>query len=1037
MKNFFSKYKYQLLLLLAAGVLFFVNYKPGTNLLGWDALSTGLNPWLAVKRAFFSVWEEYQSFGLTAGMAHATDLVRATFLWIISYILPSNIVRYFYHFLMLAIGGIGMLKLLSLDSRLRGNDMKGYERMSFRPSDRRERVEKSLKDSSAPLGMTGWPAFIGALFYMLNLGTVQIFYLPFEAFSTFFAFLPWGIWIFIKLIKTGVERKWFPAARSGGVLFDRAPTGIDSRRAPFLLFLLINLLGTPAFYTQQLFVVYILVLGCIALGILLSQHTKYWILNTRYFILAFLLILAVNSFWILPQIYFLKVQGSWVSQAKVNQMSTEQTFYQNLSKGTIGNFARLEGFYYDLKGLHGTYLFAPWKDHFSGVMGVLPYLMGLIGLIGLMSLIGKKRWEFVLIFLLCALALLSATPPFSWINDLVRQNSFINQIFRSPFTKFIIPYSLVYSFFVAKGANVMLNLFQHPNRIPNQVRDDTKNYAQNARVPANDKRLNLFICLFVYLLIFFYTLPSFQGYFISPEMKVAIPQDYLQVINYFQSQPDKNQRIALLPDYTYWGWFFTNWGYNGSGFLWYGIEQPIISRTFDVWSPNSESYYWEAKQALEAENLPVFEKILDKYDVNYLLVDQSLIPVVSTYKSLNTDRLESLLSQSSKIALIFKTQNLALYKVSHSGETKNFVSVASNIKTVGPDIKVSPGDTAYQNNGIYESTSINRSDYYYPFLNLTSQTDISDKAWEITEDSQYIYVSSKLEINPANYNFYMPSSYLLTYFDGNKDQTVNLIPEYKIEGNTLSVRIPKIKISEFNKQQSGKDQFGFDVPTLSQKYGYLAEVTTKNVSGSPYLFYISDDTKNQSIIEDKLSKSDNFFIIPEHYQYGLGYSFNFQNQSYANYPAKNIFQDLKIYAFPYDAIKQIHFSNNTFVGVQASFSSDFTVRKTNYFTYEVSFPKPSTANDRSLILYQSFDPGWLAYADGKILPHVKINNWANGWNLQTLKPSNLKTIYIIYWPQYLEYIGYALIIVIFAIVLARSIDPKCRPRDGSDKREQE
>ena len=168
MKNFWNKYKYQILLTIIVGVLFWVNYRPGTYLSGWDNLQTELNPGLAVKRAFFSVWEEYQSFGLTAGMAHAADLLRAIFLWIVSFVLPQNIIRYFYHFLMLLLGGLGMMKLLN---------------------------NETMKQSNNKI-----IPFLGALFYMLNLGTVQIFYLPFESFSTFFAFLPWGIWSFMKFL---------------------------------------------------------------------------------------------------------------------------------------------------------------------------------------------------------------------------------------------------------------------------------------------------------------------------------------------------------------------------------------------------------------------------------------------------------------------------------------------------------------------------------------------------------------------------------------------------------------------------------------------------------------------------------------------------------------------------------------------------------------------------------------------------------------------------------------------------------------------
>jgi hypothetical protein len=48
-------------------LLAITNYVPNTFLTGWDNLQTDLAPWLGVKRAFWAVWEEYQSFGLTSG----------------------------------------------------------------------------------------------------------------------------------------------------------------------------------------------------------------------------------------------------------------------------------------------------------------------------------------------------------------------------------------------------------------------------------------------------------------------------------------------------------------------------------------------------------------------------------------------------------------------------------------------------------------------------------------------------------------------------------------------------------------------------------------------------------------------------------------------------------------------------------------------------------------------------------------------------------------------------------------------------------
>ena len=931
MKNFINKYKYQLILFFIVFVLFLVNYKSGTYLSGWDNLQTELNPWLAVKRAFFSVWEEYQSFGLTAGMAHAADLPRAVFLWIMSYVMPQNMIRYFYHFLMLFAGGMGIINLMGL------------------------------------IGLSQPIAFLGGLFYMLNLGTMQIFYLPYEAFSTFFAFLPWGIWIFMRLIKPMNQ--------------------IGDRKKSLWLFLLINLLGTPAFYTQQLFIVYILVLGCFAL-------TK--IKDIKRIFLAFLLIFIINSFWLLPQFYFLKTNRQVVTEAKNNQLSTEDVFYQNYEKGTLNSFLKLEGFYFDLKGRDNTFLFAPWKNHFgSPIIKILPYLFGVLGLLGIVTSLKKKNnFGFVFIFLLCASGLLLATPPFSWINELIRQIPTVNQIFRSPFTKLIIPYSLVYSYFVAQGIRYM-----------------------DSRLRGNDKNALILNTKYFILatLIFLYSIPAFQGYFFSPEMKVKIPDDYQSVINYFKNI-DKNSRIALSPDYTFWGWFFNKWGYNGSGFLWYGIEQPIVSRTFDVWSKTSESYFWEIKTAIEAEDIQKLNSVFDKYQIDYLLLDKSLVPVVSSYKALQYDRINKLLLQTTKITPVFDGENVSLYKIDHDYLSKNFISFSTNLNNIGPKINTTNDDQVFLKNGFYMTGNL-VSDINYPFLSLTSQTNLKDKNWQISEDDDFYYLSTFLTINTNDFDLFLNDIYQETILIDGLPINISLKLVPTIEKNKLVIKIEKKVIKSFDTNIDQKTDFGFTDSTLSQNIGYLIRAQSVNYQGPPLFFYIVDETKKQSYLEIRLDNQINYFILPPRYKYGLGYTFTFQNNSFKNFKTSNNLKKLSLYLFPYQALKEMKFVRKGFNKTEVNFSNDYEVKKLNYFTYKVVLNNETMKQFNNLILFQSFDPGWIAIQNGKILPHVLINNWSNGWLLRQGSGAQGANVTVIFWPQYLEFFGFGLLILIFLLVL--------------------
>ena len=979
MINYLNKNKYYLVIFVVVFLIFITNYQPGTYLSGWDNLQTDLYPWLAVKRAFFAVWQEYQSFGLLGGMAHSSDLVRAVFLWLTSFIIPQNFVRYFFHCFMLLLGGFGMFKLL----------------MS--------------------LGLLGSSALLGSLFYLLNLGTIQIFAVPFESFSTFFGLLPWEVWIFITQIQS-----------------------LKLKKKNLLIFFIINLLATPQGYVQTIFIVYLFILGCLTLGLVIEQKSAV-ILKRGFFLL--LLIIVANSFWLLPQIYFLRTSSYIIPQAKSTQLSNEGVIGYNEEKGNLQSFIKMEGFYFNLLDKNSQYLFAPWKLHRENTVVLL-----IITIVWLTIVIGffkrtKYRKSFMLLFLLVAIALLNAVPPFSWFNDLVKKNHFINQIFRSPFTKFIIPYSLVVSYFFSSGIDFITHKI-------------------------NKKTFRLIYYLIIFSLIIFYSLPSFQGFFFAPEMKVKIPDQYFQVFNYFKTI-DKNKRIALLPDYTFWGWFFHQWGYNGSGFLWYGIEQPIISRTFDVWSEKSEGYFWEIKTAIESEDINKFNNLLEKYDVDYLLIDYSLMPITTSAKGLQYDRLKKILNQDTKIKIINEWNSIAIYQIKHNEEVDNFIKVSENMPNIGPVIKLTNDDTAYHNYGDYLSDPMQSYDIYFPFLDLTTQTNLFEKKWSITDDKNNFILKRPLEINLENYNLSVPNNPVtVSLFDGNNIVNYPLYITTSFDQGTLNVTINKQIIKNFNlydtnvincrspegqiypsfsgksiiiiSEKKANGCFNFNDKGLEQKNGYLLTIEAKNIEGRSLLLYIVDDTKKQNDVEDRLINGKSYYIINPKNQSGLGYNFNFNNDSFENQRSINKVDSIKLYLFPFQEIKNISFINKHRVITKAKFIDTYQSEKNNYFTYQTTIPINN--NQKTLILYQSFHQGWRAYRiynskfrvqnllntylpfifGKEIKEHVLVNNWANGWKLNSefrTQNSELQKIVIIFLPQYLEYFGFFLLIPCFIFLL--------------------
>ncbi|MFN4212814.1 MAG: hypothetical protein ACK4FL_02520, partial [Microgenomates group bacterium] len=521
---------------------------------------------------------------------------------------------------------------------------------------------------------------------------------------------------------------------------------------------------------------------------------------------------------------------------------------------------------------------------------------------------------------------------------------------------------------------------------------------------------------------------------------------------------DKNKRIALFPDYTFWGWFFHRWGYNGSGFLWYGIEQPIVSRTFDVWSDKSEGYFWEVKEALEAEDLIRFEKILEKYDIDYLLVDYSLLPVIGTMKGLQYDRLNKLLTASSKISLVKKWPNIALYQVKDDKNKKDFVSFKSNLPKIGPKIKLTNNDKAFFDFGDYytENTAF---DIYYPFLDLTTQTRLKDKNWQIKEIKNKFLIDVVDNIDFSKYKVDLPKNNFQAFlYQNDKLATYSgkinaqLITDNHLQITFAKILLEKVDIKSIHKEQCFKNTlcFGFSLPYLSQKYGYLIKVKNKNISGRRLFFYVLDQTKKQEFLEERLKEDEEFLILPPKYQYGLGYSITFHENSYENLKSKNILTDLEVYLFPYDNLKSLRLTSPKFhllpdrVQDRNIDLDNFVAKKLNYFTYQISLPPISNIKyPISIYLSQSYHPGWKAYQIPKfqfsifnfqfintyfpflfgqeIKDHVLVNNWANGWIIknQNLNLKSQNEIIIIFLPQYLQFLGFGLMILSFISLLKK------------------
>jgi hypothetical protein len=423
-------------------------------------------------------------------------------------------------------------------------------------------------------------AFVAGLFYLFNLATVQYFYTPFETFISFYGFLPWLLWATLRLLKIG------------------------SRRTKLIYFLL-SLAATSAWQVQTMFVVY----GLIAAVFILETWFKDgWSAKEK--IISWLgLTLLANAFWLIPVAYFTLFHSSVNLLAKQNQLATPELRVMNRNFGGLADITAFKGYWFEyldrsLTGGH-RYLLEPWRDYLSyPLMTPLLRLLFVGGLGGLFWTAFHHfrryyRWSF---FALAVGTILILTSGFGELGKLYvwleQHLPLFEQIFRTTFTK----WSIVMAWLIALGLGVTFSVV-------------AKKIAKRQR-----KWLFLGFCAAILSI----SPPYFKGQLIYDRMQVELPQEYLELFEFFEERP-KQARVAVLPAEKIFSWDFHDWGYRGSGFLWYGIKQPILDRAFDVFSAENETFYHQLAEAWQNGTPAEVATVLKRYDVGYVLLDESTL----------------------------------------------------------------------------------------------------------------------------------------------------------------------------------------------------------------------------------------------------------------------------------------------------------------------------------------------------------------------------------------------------------------------------
>jgi hypothetical protein len=994
----FKKLSPVFLIFLIIIFLFLTNFSFDTWLTGWDNLHPEFNFGLNVKRSIFAVWQEYQGLGLLGGMGHASDLLRQIFLWLASLVLPSYFLRYFYHFLMLFLGPSGIYFLL--------------RKFIFK------NFEKNKKEMAS---------LIGAIFYLFNLATLQMFYVPFEPNSTHFAFLPWLFFANLNFLN-------------------------EENKKSLVFLLLVNIFSIPQGYVGTFFLVYMISLSLVFLFYFFQKRQ-----TLKKILVAYLIIFCVNAFWLLPNLYFIANDVNVNLSAKINQMATENNILKNKKYGNLANATILKGFWFDNVEVDKTgqknYMMGDWVEYlkipFVLAVGYLIFFLGILGVFFAFKKGIKQALIFLPVFLFSFIFLANDPPIFSFISSLFYKIPLFYQIFRFPFTKFAILVAFCLSIFYSISYLALSTISK-------------RSY------------LKLITCVVFALLPLIFLFPVFLGELFYFKNQVEIPDEYFKVIDYFRNQ-DKNTRIANFPQPTFWGWTLYRWNYSGSGFLWYGVEQPIPDRAFDVWSNKNENYYWEISYALYSKNQELFEKVLEKYQINWILVDGNVVNP-SSPKALFLEELKEMLSTSNKIALREQFGKIKIYQVNLKAPVKDFVFLAENLPLVGPKYNWNNYDAAYSENGNYISGLA--SNIYYPFRSLFSGKNKEDLEFEIEDKGEYFLFKKALTETLRGYHLEIPQvikDELMWVNPDNLSQVQYLSPEVYFSDSTIEVKIPKVggyfaaeiePASEPSVQISKNcNQFSqgevkneiveedgekflrlmsidatncsasFWLPNLPHKYSYLITIESRNLQGKGLLFWLENLNIRKADIETYLPNSTSevsHFIQPPMEKDGLGYTLHFDNISIGREKAVNDLGKITVNLLPYHFLSEIKLVSHPEMVKTPKLFPPLKVSHPNPSYYQVNLGSEVEKNS-VLVLSQAYHPGWKAYKihdsflnnyfpfifGKKLQNHILVNNWENGWLIDSIGSKQNKIV-IFFLPQILQYLGFLSLAIFFLYLLAKT-----------------
>lgn len=901
--------------------------------MGWDSMHPEFNFPLNIGRMFAHVWAGEQGVGAISAHSDMGDLPRIILLWASSLILPASFIRYFYIFSCLILGPLGMYFFL---------------KYLF------QRQKESLW---IPVS-----AFLGGLYYLLNLGTLQNFYVPLEMFTAAFAGVPW-------LFLTGIK-----ALRS-------------MTRSNLVMFALVVVLISPmAYAATQAYAIY---LGMFLFLFSLSLFSSGKKLKLKRLLILGIVTLLLNIYWILPNIYAIAQQSLTISNANINRLFSQESFLRNADYGRFDDVLIQKNFLFNWRNFDfasNTFkdLLGVWNTHLSATSVMVGgYFLAALAVLGLLWALVKREKigvAFLLPLALCLFFLLTINPPFGGIYSYFYSRfPIFGEAFRTPFTKFSVLFELIMAFYFGYFCFILLTL-------------ETKHL----------KKLWVFLkSVFVVLatgLLVYFSWPAFQGEMIGRNVRVKFPEEYFALFDWFENNPEG--RVALVPMISKYGWEYRNWdlsagsqGYEGSGFLTYGIRNPILYRDFDRWNSANEDFYTQSAFALYANDSQAFISTLKKYNVKYLLLDES---ITNAGASDGVSKIAEIKNIAEKTGWS-EVANFGFLSVYDTGINSEILQTPETYSKINVDVSYSPVDPVYQKNGDY----IEGGNLTYPFISLDKRSGLEIKK----EKETLVFINSISNIS-LSLTATESAAVDLSVNQG-FDTAFNC--DLRKSGDVSKEIVPDGVLYKAFLGGVSCDYISF--PHLKYSEGYVLRIAGKNTAGRGLKIYLFDSKTQLPYMEEILPAGEfdeTYFVYPREIE-GEGYILNLETRSFGRIPSENLLIEVEAIPVDYSYLENYKIVPQDPERIRNNLKI-LDVQKMGSLIYKIK-----VEGEGLFTLDQGFEKGWIAMQlpinnlKLTILDNVKVNSWANGWLVDSSSCSQLEIgnceLLIIYWPQALEWVG--------------------------------